>query len=49
MATNGTANGLAGRPSRAQMAADLRARLKHSEVVDAPAELQVYSQATPRS
>src|SRR6266536_2677563 len=43
MATNGKANETAGRPSRAQMAADLRARLKHSEVVDAPAELQTYS------
>src|SRR6187551_664671 len=42
MATNGKVNGAAERPSRAQMAADLRARLKHSEVVNEPAELQTY-------
>ena len=47
MATNGRANGHAdgasGRPDRAKIAADLRALLKHSEVVDAPAELQTYA------
>ena len=46
MATNGRANGHAndagGRPDRARLAADLRARLKHSEIVDERSELQTY-------
>jgi glycolate oxidase len=42
MATNARANGHAGRPDRARIAADLRARLKHSEVVDERSELQTY-------
>src|SRR3954453_11406215 len=42
MATNGRVNGAAGWPDRARIAADLRALLKHSDVVDAPAELQTY-------
>src|SRR4051794_37082496 len=44
MATNGRANGHGdgARPDRARIAADLRARLKHSEVVDERSELQTY-------
>ena len=46
MATNGRANaqadGASGRPDRAKIAADLRARLKHSEIVDERSELQTY-------
>src|SRR4051794_11823312 len=35
-------NGTGARPDRARMAADLRAFLTDSEVLDAPAELQTY-------
>jgi len=46
MSTNGRANGHAdgehGRPDPARLAADLRACLKHSEVIDERAELQTY-------
>ena len=43
MTTNGRANGATERPGRAKIAADLRARLKHSQVIEEPAELQTYS------
>src|SRR5262249_9216799 len=39
---NGHANGAHGKPDRTRLAADLRAILKHSEVVDERAELQTY-------
>ena len=46
MTTNGKANdesrGQSGRPDPARIAADLRSRLKHSEVVDERSELQTY-------
>src|SRR5215207_3077177 len=44
MATDGRANGHGdgALPDRARIAADLRARLKHSEIVDERSELQTY-------
>src|SRR5687768_17220810 len=46
MSTNGRANGHAdgasGRPDRARIAADLRACLKHSQILDERSELQTY-------